>query len=117
MEGKMKNKLITGRVEVGLKIPGSKLANCSQCNKVVWISPSSFKELEEEAEIICTDCFFSSKKEIKLEDVAEISEGQLNELERVLGYRPSKEEVMEKFGDFVWNKWKELLTEKTDRKD
>lgn len=100
-----KNILVAQRVREGIKvIPGSKLDSCSQCNRAVWVAPTSFEKLEEGAEIICSDCFFSSKKGVKLEEIAEITEEQLNELERMLGYRPSKEEVMKKFAKFLSEK-------------
>ena len=101
----MENKvtLVVQRVKEGVKvIPGSKLFSCSRCNRAVWVAPTGLKKLEEGAEIICSDCFLSLKREAKSEEIAEITEEQLNELERVLGFRPSKEEMMKELREWYF---------------
>ena len=65
---------------------GSKVYYCQECREEVWLAPSSQKWVEEGAEIICTWCF--SKKDVGVEDIADPTDEQREEMRKVLGYEP-----------------------------
>lgn len=65
---------------------GSKVYYCQECREEVWLAPSSQKWVEEGAKIICICCF--PKKDVGVEDIADPTDEQREEMQKVLGYEP-----------------------------
>jgi len=73
-------------------IEGSMEQACGDCGRVVWISPSGMRHVNEGAKVICVQCFCA--RDIPLEAVAPPSDEVLDEVEKALGFRPTKAHLL-----------------------
>lgn len=66
----------------GYVVPGSIPGNCSQCQQLVWIAPSSLLILHDNpgTDILCTEC--ASKQTGSELEIEELTPAQLDEIEQ-----------------------------------
>ena len=81
-------------VGTGVKVsPGSEKLECAKCGRDVWVTPYGQRIIKEKnAEAWCLSCF--TRYAPITAEIMPIAEEQLDEMEKVLGYRPSREELM-----------------------
>lgn len=104
MEGDKKNIVGGFRKEDADAVPGSKQLPCSECGELTWISPSGQDMIQrEDATVWCYVCFM--KKVSFTDHFMPVEEKQLDEIQKVLGYRPTKEQVMRIIYDAINEKY------------
>jgi len=80
-------------------VPNSIRVYCHRCGAEGFISPTGQDRLAEGAVIICLSCF--KARQFSMNQIAEVTEEQLDEIKKVLGFRPGKKTVMRKLEEFL----------------